>query len=1194
MFAQSDRGTITGTVKDPAGAVVPSAPITVKNTETGAVFEAATTATGNYTITQVPAGIYELTAGAAGFSKYIQEGITVQTAQVLRIDVVLQVGSTQESVTVTADAPLLRTESAEQSTNITMSQVGELPMYGVRPGDSGIRSPYAALNIMPGSTNVNTSSGNNYVRVNGLPIDTYSAKVEGQEATDSYSPQYPTGTQPGVDALQEITFQTSNFSAEYGQVGGGLINFTAKSGTNQLHGNLFEYLNNEDLNAGVPFTNNGNGGHSRPMTRVSDYGGSIGGPVYIPHVYDGRNKTFFFFNIERTPSSSSGSSSFRTVPTLAFRNGDFSSILTGKTLNTDPLGNQIKENAIYDPATLSLAPNGQPIEQMFPGNIIPISRMDPVALKIQALIPMPTLGTMLVNNWMATSANAAQTGISALNTFKADENLTEKSKVSFYLSWRTSSGQSIRPGYGYDGMPSMISNGRDGALDTPTVRLNYDHIFTPTTLLHVGLGFIRHLQPDVALLGARDYDAPGQLGLVGGIVNTLGGQPPATGFPRINGLSNAWGGFDTNLGPTNVNYYYMEKPTAVASLNHVYANHSLKFGAEWRKEAFTDRNDRGGQGIWNFSTNETALPSTNGQNLNGGTTGFPWASFLLGGADSASVNTPEDPQVRKVMFGTYAQDTWKITPKITLDYGLRWDFQTALAELYNRLAEFSPSVVNPSAGNLLGGMVYAGTGPGRVGGQFTKNYPYAFGPRLGVAWQLAPKTVLRAGVGVTYSQTGSYNWITNTPIVGVGWNNLQFTSTSFGQPAANLRTGLQYSPSALYAVSLNPGLFPTAPNQIQAPPYWLDPNGGRPGRILQWSIALQRQLTTNLSLEAAYVGNRSVWDQVGSAQDNLNALTPARIAAAGLNINSAADQSLLNSRLDSALAISRGFGVGPYAGYPTSTTVAQSLRPYPQFPTIPVLWSPLGNGWYDSLQTKLLKRFSHGLDVISTFTFQKELSIGEGPANDVFNRPVQKTISPYDLPFVLAIAINYRTPKWGPNRWMRAATGDWTIGTVLRYQSGFPILVPAANNSLSSLLFQSTNVNRVPGVPLFTQDLNCHCFDPNKQFVLNPAAWTQPAAGQFGTAADYYNDYRSFRRPNEEISFGRAIRIREGMSLDLRAMFYNMFNRTYMADPTSTNSQATQTYGPNGLASGGFGWINTGSTFYWGARSGRLQARFVF
>jgi hypothetical protein len=242
---------------------------------------------------------------------------------------------------------------------------------------------------------------------------------------------------------------------------------------------------------------------------------------------------------------------------------------------------------------------------------------------------------------------------------------------------------------------------------------------------------------------------------------------------------------------------------------------------------------------------------------------------------------------------------------------------------------------------------------------------------------------------------------------------------------------------------------------------------------------------------------------------------------------------------------------------------------------------------------KVTKRTSYGLTVQGGFSFQKELQLGtEGAFNNAFNRPVQKSISGSSQPVTLNIGAEYQVPKLGPNRWTRLATGGWFVGTVLRYGSGYPIAVPSANNALSSLLFQSTVVNRVPGVPLFTQDLNCHCFEPSTNFVLNPAAWTQPAAGQWGTAAYYYNDYRFQRKPNEQANLGRRFQIRERINIDLRAVFSNVFNRTMVPNPSTSNAQATQARNSSGITTSGFGYINTTSAG--GSRNGMLQMRVLF
>jgi hypothetical protein len=286
--------------------------------------------------------------------------------------------------------------------------------------------------------------------------------------------------------------------------------------------------------------------------------------------------------------------------------------------------------------------------------------------------------------------------------------------------------------------------------------------------------------------------------------------------------------------------------------------------------------------------------------------------------------------------------------------------------------------------------------------------------------------------------------------------------------------------------------------------------------------------------------------------------------------------------------------------------VAQTLRPYPQFSALSNNhWVPLGNTWYNSLQAKLTKRFSHGLDFSSSFTWQKSLDrgvedkFGRGGGvviNDPFNRVNQKALSSYDQPFQLVFSGSYTTPGMKRDGMLMKAVSwgmkDWQIGTLLRYASGMPTLVPQATTSLATYLFQGTDMNRVPGEPLFTQDLNCHCFDPNTTFVLNPKAWVNPPLGLYGVSAEYYNDYRDRRRPAESMSLARNFRVKERMNLQIRGEFTNIFNRTFLNAPTSGNALATQTRNAAGQTTAGYGYINNANTT--GQRQGQMVARFTF
>ena len=489
----------------------------------------------------------------------------------------------------------------------------------------------------------------------------------------------------------------------------------------------------------------------------------------------------------------------------------------------------------------------------------------------------------------------------------------------------------------------------------------------------------------------------------------------------------------------------------------------------------------------------------------------------------------------------------------------------------------------------MGATIYEGNQPGACNCEFSHAYPYAIGPRFGFAYKLDAKTVVRGGWGVTYAQTQGGQSTNQSTLGAGGWNTLSFSNPTYGAPASLLQNGMNYNLSSLYNATLNPGIRPQ-PGQIQSPPAYLDPNAGRMPRMNQWDISLQRQITTNLTLETSYVGNRGVWFEANSL-DNLNAISQQRLASFGLSLNSATDRTLLTSALNSPAVVAAGFKA-PYAGFPVTSTLAQALRPYAQFSTITVVGAALGNTWYDSLQAKLTKRFSHGLDLLTTFVWQKELDTLEG-ANNVFNRSVNKDISSLSQPFELTIAYNYQLPAVGKNAVLRQVIGGWTLGGILAYSSGVPVPVPTAQNNLSADVFQSTYANRVPGVPLFLKNLNCHCINPYSDLVLNPAAWTQPAAGQFGTAAEFYNDYRYERRPNESMSVGRIFKIRENMTFQLRAEFFNVFNRTYLNNPTATNSIASTTNNAQGQLTSGFGYINPGSVQN-NPRNGQIVARFRF
>ncbi|MEO5924863.1 MAG: carboxypeptidase-like regulatory domain-containing protein [Bryobacteraceae bacterium] len=1190
-FAQSDRGTITGTVTDPSGAVIANATIEARSTLTGAISRGGTTATGNYNIAQITTGVYELTVTAPGFKTFIRQNIELPVAATVRIDVAMEVGSAAESVTVSDTAPLLKTESGELSHNVTTDRLNNLPVMGIgagRAGPAGIRNPYSVVLLLPGSDFRPDSS----VRINGNPSNTQSLRIEGQDATNNLI-NTQSQTQPSVEAIQEFAIQTSNFAAEYGQVAGGFFNATMKSGTNSYHGTVYDYFVNESLNAGQAFTRDlTKGGLIRNRARRNDWGFTVGGPVWIPKIYDGHNKTFFFFNYEQFRETLVNSTTPINVPTAAYRTGDFAGAMTAgrgnvcpaATPNCDPLGRSIFENQIYDPLSTKTV-NGQRVRDPFLGNKIPVAQQDPVALKVQSMIPLANNSTGFLNNYLTSYTNPRLTYIPSV---KLDHQISTNLKVSGYWS-RT---QTATPNN--NALPFPL-NGVQSKVTAHTIRISTDYTITPTLLFHVGVGLLHNYLDQIP----QSYDVVNGIGLRGTYSDL---------FPSLQGLSQANGGGTANMGPGTATQLLNTKPTANTSLTWVHNNHTVKAGGEMVLEGFVAYSKTYTNGWISFGQPESGLPSTNGQSGLSAQPGFNYASFMLGavtGGVDGFIGIPTKSRLGNKALSGFVQDTWKVTRKLSVDYGIRYDFQTYLKEQYGRIPYYAPDTVNPAAGGRKGGVAFEGDGPGHCGCPIAHNYPWAFAPRLGAAYQLNTKTVIRGGIGLSYYRTAMNGY--NSLSTG---SQVKYRGTNFGEAPFLLKDGMPYK---IVWPNTDPGQVPL-PNTIAAPAQQIDQNAGRPARSLQYSISVQREVTKDFVVEASWVGNRGVWwNSTYLICPNCN--RPEMLGQNGFDITQAADRTILGGTVQSAGAAQRGFTGLPYSGFPTGASLAQALRPFPQFTGITNMkWVPTGKNWYDSLQIQGTKRYSHGLDFTSSFTWSRTFTLGTEadistigpttpPINDAFNRNTNKYLSGLDQPFLFVIGANYTTPNLNVNKFLAFAMKDWTFGTVLRYGSGFPIAAPLATTNLNSLLFRETGpgngggtyFNRVTGEPFFTQDLNCRCFDPQKQFVLNPKAWANPAGGTFSTAAAYYTDYRQQRRPNESMSFARNFRFREGkMNLQLRAEFSNVFNRTFLNNPTSTNALAVQTTNAStGLATAGFGFINTG-TVQSTPRQGTLVGRFSF
>jgi hypothetical protein len=1249
LSGQTGNGTITGVVTDPTGAVVSNAPIEVKNVETGVVFRALTTDTGNYTVPQLPIGSYELTATVQGFKKYTRQNITLAAAQVMRLDIPLEIGASTEAVTVSAESTLLKTENSELSHNVTIKQLDNLPILGVNGGglnssSSGFRDPYSLTQLIPGTQ----YTASNTLVVNGAPNNTEQIRVEGQTAGNlgglvGFTHQ----TQPSVDAVQEVAVQTSNYAAEFGTVGGGIFNITMKSGTNQYHGSGYDYAVNDIMNAAQPYTG------LKSAQRRHDYGGTLGGPVKIPKLYNGENKTFFFFNFEQYRENIHVNSTPATVPTAAERNGDFSQIITASGVNgvprnvqvggvdfVDPLGRKIQSGAIFDPTTdrnvvcgSTVSPAFTPtcvtqgltgsiynVRDPFVGNAVPQTSkyLDPVSQKILALIPLPTgpnaalgqLGSNYQKTWLSHRT-------SQIPSIKFDHQLSTKGHVSFYYGETVTESQFSFPNGNSVGLPEPIDPARGTFIYSPTIRGNYDHTLTPTLLLHFGVGYSANNFFDYAPV--LDYNAQAQLGLRGATINrnfpnfgiaACNPAPPATGCPA------ATGGF-TTLGPAGgiqSSGGTEHRPSMNFNATWVKGSHTYKAGMEARYEEYPTQTFTNAAGNYTFTNTttggSTSQPALTGFTTSQGSSGFGTADFLLGNVTGVTLAQPADYRNSKWQWGIFLQDTWKISRKLTLDYGVRWDYGTYAKEQYGRAADFNPLVLNSSAGNHPGGSIYEAT----CNCTFAGNYPYAIGPRIGIAYQINSKTVFRTGFGVVYNSTSTTGGtIVNTTTGG---------TPAFGGYLFKLQDGIPANIAPKFpSFDASTGL---APGAVSAPPAYLDPNAGRPARQAQWSVGLQREVSRNLVVEASYVANRGVWWPTGGIlqgpEPGFNDISQDLLTKDGFTIGNAADKAILTSPWNklnaSQLSILAARGIGlPYAGYDTNQTVSRIIRAFPQYNNaVFASAAPLGKTWYDALQLTVTKRLSHGLSLNANYTYSKTLSLMSSP--DVFNYGLGKNLSNQDFPHQLRLSAEYTTPKLKGNgvlgnKIVSSILSDWGMGWFVQYQSApaLALATSAGTDPISNYLGRGPGPAQLTGQPLFNNnwtdldgvhhtdpiDINCHCYDPRTTLVLNPAAWTNVPNGQWAAnQSTVIRSYRGIRYPQENVNFSRTFRMRERINLQIRAEWTNAFNRLRLPQPTATTFSSAPTQ-VNGIYTGGFGTITpTSGNGVTGQRSGQLIARIQF
>ena len=727
-------------------------------------------------------------------------------------------------------------------------------------------------------------------------------------------------------------------------------------------------------------------------------------------------------------------------------------------------------------------------------NVIPLSQFDPVASRILNLVPKP----------VGPNAASGQIGGNFQNPFvsqtrakipsvKGDHSIGSKQHISFYGGATLMDAPYTATNGNAEGFPTPITGARGSFIYTKTYRLNYDYTLSPTLLLHLGAGWYQEeFNDNSPATTSYDSSAPqsctntpsfggllsqtctGGLGLTGARVNRQ--------FPlfTIGSAGNSTGGL-SNLGPQAGQSNSKERrPSGIANATWVRGNHNYKIGGEWRLERFPIQAWANATGSYTFGASQaTGTGSTIQTALNGvagattGVFGFPFASFVRGDATSITIAQPGSSATTKQQTGLFVQDTWKVTRKLTLDYGLRWDYATYGHDEHGILPNFSPTTPNPSASGHPGAQIFEAT----CNCKFASNYPFAIGPRFGLAYQINSKTVFRGGIGVVYNATATVG-------SSAGANSAVTGTPGYGQTVGQLQNGI---PANL--VPVFPNLAANAGQGVGAvvgAPSYLDPNSDRPARQVQYSVSVQREVNRDFVIEASYVGTRGVW-WPAAALSALNALSVSDLARYGFTVGNPADSALLTPQIGQLTAAqastlaSRGVFL-PYSNFPTNQTVRQSLLPYPQYTVIAGAGispanAPLGNTWYDALQIVGTKRLSHGLTLNANYTFSKTLDLMSSP--DIFNRDLGKNYSVNDLPHQFRLSAEYRTPRlkggtpFLSNKIVSNVLGDWAVGTYLQYQSAPALPRPASTSSfpISNYLGRGPGAEQlIPGMSPWSID----------------------------------------------------------------------------------------------------------------------------
>ena len=1104
IYGQVNKSNLTGVVHDASGSAIADVKIKLVNVATGIGREELSDTSGLYRFTLLDFGMYRLEANLAGFKTLIRDGIQLQTGETTTVDLTLQVGEQADSVTVSAESPLLRTETGALGTSVNSQVINELPLIG--------RNPYVFLTLSAGIQYTGSPAALN-------PWDSFGPSDFSSSGSRSRSEFLLDGIpnmridvvsfSPSPDAVQEMRVQTNAFDAEYGHSGAAFVNVSTKSGTNLIHGSLYWYLQNSALNAN-DFFNNRSGKLKSPF-KQNTYGGAIGGPVRIPKLYDGRDRTHYFFDFEGTQIRSA-SVVRAIVPTLLERTGDFSQTRDG----------QGRAIAIFDPLTTRAAGTGF-VRDAFPGNTIPANRLDPIALNVEKFYPLPNLARTSTNQQNFENSQINNRRWASLLS-RVDHQLSPNQILFFRFGWNHRYDPSS-PYYGdccrAAGNPTT---GQDEFFRANiTAAVGHTWVKSPRTVLDFRLGFTRYAEGNI--MYGEGFDVT-KLGFPASFARSA----PFPTFPRfeMNGdLDNVGAGRTTAR--TFINQY-----NPLVNVHTNFGRHQLKYGFRYQVAQSHSFNPARGSGYYFFDRSFTQGPDPTRTSVGAG---YDLASFLLGTPSRGYTDFNVAPALENKYSSGYVQDDWKMSDRLTLNLGLRFEHESPTTDRFDRgVSGFDFGVTSPlqdkarsnyvanpipelSQLNVRGGLGFLNVG-GTPRGHLSMP-AVLFGPRFGYAYRVNNRMVWRGGYGVFYVPNNLNNFrqvgfSLATQMISSLDNNL----TPFNTLSNAFPNGLVQPPGAAN------GLLTAAGQSIttNAAPIGSLPDF-RLGLSQQFAMGFQFVLPAQISLETSYAGNVS--QHLSIDNRNVNQY-PDQYLALQNRLNAKVPNPFFGVITDTTSALSQ----------PT-TTVAQLLKPYPQFLGITQSALPLGRSHYDSLQVQMTKRTSKGLYFGAVYSFSKYMeAISYLNANDV--KP-ERAISIADRPQRVTLHGIYELP-FGPGKpfltnskgLVRHLVEGWRAMWVATYQVSAPL--------------QFTNAQR-----LRKSDANPHTVDKwfdTAQFVPLPPF-------TLNTLSSSVVDLRAPGIRKWDLTAMKRISIREGVEMRLQGEFYNAFNTTMFGSPNTTVTSAS-------------------------------------